>query len=131
KDTLIENDFSWQDQHFKSLQSAYNTSPYFEFFKDDITPIFEKKYKFLHDVTLDSFLFIADALQLNSTFNKTLKYEPRQSETDFRYLADVKKQPKNDVNSYMQLFNNRHGFIPNLSVLDLLFMEGPNSVNLL
>ena len=62
KDTLVENDFPWQDQHFKSLQIAYRTSPFFDFFEDDLAPIFEKKYKYLQDLNLDTFLFIDDAM---------------------------------------------------------------------
>lgn len=131
KDTLIENNFPWQDQHFKSIQTAYRTSPYFEFFEDDIAPIFEKKYKFLHDINLDSYLFIADALQLNINFSKTKKYEVETTENDFRLLAERKHQPKKLVETYVQMFDDKHGFIPNLSILDLLFMEGPNAVSYL
>lgn len=129
KDTLIENNFPWQDQHFKSLQSAYRVSPYFEFFEDDLILIFTKKYKFLHDVNLDSFLFIADALQLETDFSKTSTYELETSEKDFRFLANKNSQPEKEYKIYKQLFDDKHGFIPNLSILDLLFMEGPNAVN--
>lgn len=127
KDTLIENDFPWQDQHFKSLQTAYRTSPYFEFFEDDIAPIFERKYKFLHDVTIDTFLFIADGLQIANDFKKTSNYSVTTDEKDFRLLAERKHQPENVTQPYVQMFDDKHGFIPNLSILDLLFMEGPNA----
>ena len=129
KDTLIENDFPWQDQHFKSIQTAYRTSPYFEFFEDDIAPLFEKKYKFLHDVNIDTFLFISDALQLNTKFSKTKEYEIDTKEKDFRFLAERKHQPEKIVDTYVQMFDDKHGFIPNLSILDLLFMEGPNATS--
>ncbi len=131
KDTLVENDFPWQDQHFKSLQTAYRVSPYFEFFEDDIAPLFEKKYKFLHDVNIDTFLFITDALQLNSNFSKTDKYNLEPKIKDFRLLAERKHQPEKQVDKYVQMFDDKHGFIPNLSILDLLFMEGPNSISFL
>ena len=62
KDTLIENDFPWQSQHLKALQSAYRSSPYFEFFEDDIISILTKEYKYLLDINIDTHLFIADAL---------------------------------------------------------------------
>lgn len=129
KDTLIENDFPWQDQHFKSIQTAYRVSPYFEFFEDDIAPIFEKKYKFLHDLNIDTFLFIADALQLNSAFTTTEKFELEALPEDFRHLAERKKQPEKVTDVYVQMFDDKHGFISNLSILDLLFMEGPNSTS--
>lgn len=131
KDTLVENSFPWQDQHFKSLQTAYRVSPYFEFFEDDIAPIFTKKYNYLLDVNIDTFLFITDALQLNNKFTKTKNYDVETSENDYRHLADRKMQPKKIFQNYVQMFDDKHGFIPNLSILDLLFMEGPNAINFL
>tara|TARA_R110001606_G_scaffold64399_1_gene149462 strand:- start:44412 stop:45008 length:597 start_codon:yes stop_codon:yes gene_type:complete len=131
KDTLVENDFPWQDQHFKSLQIAYRNSPFFEFFEDDIAPIFEKKYKYLQDVNIDTFLFVSDALQLETTFSKTKEYQIETIENDFRLLAEIKQQPEKLVDKYIQMFDDEHGFLPNLSILDLLFMEGPNSISFL
>lgn len=131
KDTLVENDFPWQDQHFKSLQIAYRTSPFFDFLEDDIAPIFHKKYKYLHDLNIDTFLFITDALQVDSQFTTTKIYEVEPTKKDFRFLADRKNQPKNVVEKYIQMFDDKHGFLPNLSILDLLFMEGPNAISYL
>ncbi|QTE22339.1 WbqC family protein [Polaribacter cellanae] len=131
KDTLIENNVPWQDQHFKSLQIAYRTSPFFEFFEDDLAIIFEKKYKFLQDINIDTFLFIIDALQFDINFIQTTTFNLDPKQQDFRYLAEVKKQPEKLVDKYIQMFDDKHGFLPNLSVLDLLFMEGPNSVSYL
>ncbi|MDP4600968.1 MAG: WbqC family protein [Polaribacter sp.] len=129
KEMLIENNFPWQDQHFKSLQSSYRVSPYFEYFEDDLLPIFTKKYKFLHDVTIDTYLFIVDALELNPNFSKTATYELEKVDNDFRFLADKNHQPSKDFKNYKQLFDDKHGFLSNLSILDLLFMEGPNAVS--
>ena len=131
KDTLVENDFPWQDQHFKSLQIAYRTSPFFDLLEDDIAPIFEKKYKYLQDINIDTYLFITDALQLNSDFSKTDNYELETQKNDCRFLADRKHQPKKLVNRYIQMFDDKHGFLTNLSILDLLFMEGPNAISYL
>ncbi|QNM85927.1 WbqC family protein [Polaribacter pectinis] len=131
KDTLIDNDSLWQDHHFKSLKTAYRTSPFFEFFEHDIAHIFEKKHKYLQDLNIDSFLFIMDALQLNSNFTKTLEYETAAIKEDFRHLSEVKNQPEKLVDTYIQMFDDKHGFIPNLSILDLLFMEGPNTISFL
>ena len=130
KDALIENNFPWQDQHFKSLQTAYRVSPYFEFFEDDIARIFEKKYKFLHDLNIDTFLFINDALQINKEYKITTEYI-ESYDSDFRLYSERKYQPKKLVDKYVQMFDDKHGFIPNLSILDLLFMEGPNSISFL
>lgn len=131
KDTLIENDFPWQQQHLKSLQSAYRTSPFFEFYVDDLLPIFTKKYKFLHDLNIDTFLFLAEALQISSEFNKTTAYVILPKEKDFRGLVLAKNGVDYTTNSYTQMFDDKHGFLPNLSMLDLLFMEGPNAISFL
>jgi hypothetical protein len=131
KDTLIENDFPWQDQHLKSLQTAYRGSPFFEFFVDDIKIILEKKHKYLQDLNIDTYLFLTDAMQLESSFLKTESYQPEGAENDYRNLADKKHRPKKTVERYIQMFDEKHGFIPNLSILDLLFMEGPNAISYL
>ena len=131
KDTLVENDFPWQQQHFKSLQSAYRSSPFFEFFEGDLLAIFNKKYKFLQDLNIDAHLFVTDALQIKQQFTKTTSYEINSESTDFRSLAIAKKGIEIEMDSYIQMFDDKYGFIPNLSILDLLFMEGPNTVSFL
>ncbi|WP_299159552.1 WbqC family protein [uncultured Tenacibaculum sp.] len=131
KDTIVENDFPWQQQHFKSLQSAYRTSPFFEFFEDDLSKIFNTKYTFLQDVNIDSHLFVTDALQMNTSFSKTENYEITPNVIDHRNLALAKKGIEIELDSYVQMFDDKYGFIPNLSILDLLFMEGPNAISFL
>ncbi|AUC85001.1 hypothetical protein CW731_06730 [Polaribacter sp. ALD11] len=131
KDTLVENATPWQDQHFKSLKTAYRNSPFFEFYVDDMAPIFEKEYRYLQDVNIDTFLFVSEALQINTHFDKTIAYSTEIENNDFRHLAEVKSQPKKLVDKYIQMFDDKHGFIPNLSILDLLFMEGPNAISFL
>ena len=131
KDLLVDNDAHWQTHHLKSLQTAYRTSPFYEFYEDDLRTIFTKKYTFLQDVNIDTYLFIADALQIPLTYSKTKEYNITTDKNDFRELADVKFQPKKTVEKYIQMFDDKHGFIPNLSVLDLLFMEGPNTISYL
>ena len=74
KDMLVENDVPWQEHHLKSLQTAYRTSPFYEFYEDDLLSIFTKKYTFLQDVNIDTFLFISDALQINHQYSKTKEY---------------------------------------------------------
>jgi WbqC-like protein family len=125
KDIQIETEFDWQKQHFKSLEAAYRSSPFFEYFEDDLAPIFEKKHQFLLDLNFETLDFITKSLRQKIEFSKTTEYfrDVENNCTDFRILADGKK----DVNifeSYKQVFDDKHGFINNLSVLDLLFNEG-------
>jgi len=130
KDTLVENSFPWQSQHFKSLQTAYRSSPFFEFFEDDLAVIFDKKYKYLLDVNIDTHLFVTDALQISQNFKKTSAYN-LSSDNDFRNLAIAKSTHPFEFPKYIQIFEEKHGYIENLSILDLLFMEGGNSFDLL
>jgi hypothetical protein len=129
KDVLIENS-NWQRQHYKSLTTAYNHSPFFEFYKDDIQFIFTKKYKYLLDINIDSFQFINDALDLSKKYSISKIYNENPI-NDFRYLAAVKNKDQIKYIPYIQMFDGENGFLKNLSILDLLFMEGPNSINYL
>ena len=81
------------------------------------------------DVNLDTFQLVSDALELNKTYKKSQEYE-LEVENDFRDLSSVKLQPKKKQKKYIQLFDDKHGFQKNLSILDLLFMEGPNAINI-
>jgi hypothetical protein len=131
KDTLIENSTPWQKQHFKSLKIAYSNSPFFEFYVDDMAPLFEKKHKYLQDVNINTFIFVSEALQLDTNFKKTTSYMLTSESNDFRNLASAKVPHKKAIDTYIQMFDDKHGFIPNLSILDLLFMEGPNAISFL
>jgi WbqC-like protein family len=133
KDIQIENDFDWQKQHFKSLEAAYRSSPFFEFFEDDLLPIFEKKHSFLMDLNLEVFELITRCLRMKIEYESTTEYlneiNPEEI-TDFRYLANGKKD-QSQFESYSQVFGDKFGFINNLSVLDLVFNEGKFALNYL
>ena len=130
KDTLIDNKTPWQSQHLKSLQIAYRNSPFFEFYVDDLLPIFSKKYNYLLDLNIDTYLFITEALQINANYSKTDQYIDT-TEKEYRYIANAKQELGIDFDRYIQMFDGKHGFLKNLSVLDLIFMEGPNSISFL
>ncbi len=124
KDVLIENDFAWQKQHFKSLEAAYRSSPYFEFFEDGLIPIFQKKQKFLMDLNFESMEFVSKSLRFDLKYSKTVEYFKDDDDfSDYRPLANGKKD-NNIIEPYKQVFDDREGFLNNLSVLDLLFNEG-------
>ena len=126
KDIRIENDFDWQKQHFKSLEAAYRSSPFFEFFEDDLMPIFEKKYDFLLDLNFKALDFVTKCLRMKIDYTTTTEYFHEVDNsliTDFRPLINGKKD-HSLFESYTQVFDDKYGFINNLSILDLLFNEG-------
>ena len=124
KDVKLENAFNWQKQHLKSLESAYRTSPFFEYFEDTFQPIFTKKHTFLMDLNLESIELVSKCLRLDFQPEKTIEYFHEVPEyEDFRGLANGKKD-KNEFENYTQVFHEKHGFLNNLSILDLLFNEG-------
>ena len=131
KDVRIENDFGWQKNHFKSLEAAYRTSPFFEYFEDDFRPLFEKKHEFLMDLNLEVFQLVNDSLGINIQPQKTTEFFHEVSDyTDFRHLVNGKKDTT-QIDEYTQVFNEKHGFINNLSILDLLFNDGRYAVDYL
>jgi len=130
KDVKIEQAFDWQKQHFKSLEAAYRTSPYFEYFEDDIVPIFEKKQTFLLDMNFQIHEILCDCLGIELSYTKTTEYFKNPTQTDLRSLANGKKD-LNVFTPYTQVFDDKHGYINNLSILDLLFNEGRHAVQYL
>lgn len=124
KDTKIEHAFDWQKQHFKSLEAAYRTSPFFEYFEDDIRPLFEKKHDFMMDLNFQAMEIVTECLGMEFNYEKTQEYFHEVNDIqDYRYLVNGKKDPSN-FEPYTQVFEEKHGFINNLSILDLLFNEG-------
>ena len=132
KEVVIEDNFDWKKQHWKSIQTSYRTSPFFEYYEDDIVPFFEKKHRRLYDMNLESISMLADIMQVDLDYHFTEGYEKvTDTLTDLRSLVNAKSKAVPDFQPYTQVFGEKHGYIPNLSVLDLLFNEGPNALNYL
>lgn len=132
KDVKIFNDDNWQSNHWKSLLSAYRTSPFFEYYEDDLKPLFHEKADYILDFNFKCLEVINTCLQLEVKASKTLQYNKDiVDKTDFRFLVHAKKEVNQAFEKYTQVFSNKHGYISNLSILDLLFNEGPNSLNYL
>jgi hypothetical protein len=124
KEVQLETAFDWQKQHFKSLEAAYRTSPFFEYFEDDIRPIFEKKHTFLMDLNMETMSIVSKCLGFEFDYNETTEYFHEVNDTiDFRNLINGKKD-SSSFESYTQVFGDKHGYLNNLSILDLLFNEG-------
>ncbi len=124
KDVRIETAFDWQKQHFKSLEAAYRTSPFFEYFEDAITPIFTKKHTFLLDLNLQTIEIVYACLRMKCEYSRTTEFFHEVDDVvDLRRLANGKKDTT-QTEPYTQVFGDKFGFLNNLSVLDLLFNEG-------
>jgi hypothetical protein len=132
KDVKISYDSNWMDLHLKSLQSAYRSSPYFEYFEDDLIKLYSEKEKFLVDFNIKCFKLISNLLDLDLDFKISNEYLEKTSDIiDLRDLSNARKEKKIETPKYIQVFESKHGYINNLSILDLIFNEGPNSVSLI
>lgn len=128
KEVQISNAENWQKQHLKSLESAYRTSPFFEFYIDDLLFLFQKKFTNLMDFNIKCTAAVYDCLQLHHHYSFSEGYIANPiKRLDARILINARKEIKHDFIRYPQVFEQKHGFISNLSILDLLFNEGPNS----
>ncbi len=132
RDVKIYNEENWQNTHWKSLLSAYRTSPFFEYYEDELQPLFNLKADFILDFNLKCMEVVCDCLQLDLKTSKTDVYKKTVKNTaDYRFLVNAKKEKPQQFDCYTQVFGDKHGFISNLSILDLLFNEGPNTMNYL
>lgn len=133
-DVLIDNTQNWQQLHWRSLESAYRSSPYFEYYESHYSPFFTTKYEKLSDFNMAILDKTKTLLQIETPIQQTDKYELAYPDSlDLRKIVHPKvEDPKNQIDfEYMQVFDMKCGFIPNLSILDLMFNEGPRCVSLL
>ncbi len=132
RDVKLDNDYRWQRQHWRTLQTAYRTSPFFEYYEDDLAPLFMNQYLYLLDFNLEAIDCIANCLGYNMDAGLTQVYEAKpKGIIDARFLVHAKKSIGIQQKKYIQVFADRHGFIQNCSVLDLLFNEGTSSLDYL
>ncbi|MCF6350216.1 MAG: WbqC family protein [Flavobacteriaceae bacterium] len=130
KEIKIDYIENWQKLHLKSLNTAYRSSPFFEYYIDDLKTIFNKKETYLIDLNIKIFEIVCRLLPLKKNYEKNNFYK-KEVVNDFRYLVNSKKETNCNFPKYTQVFSNKYEFIENLSILDLLFMEGPNAINYL
>ena len=132
KDVKISYDSNWMDLHLKSLQSAYRSSPYFEYFEDDFIKLYSEKEKFLADFNIKCIRLISSLLDLDLDYKISGEYVEKTNDIiDLRDLSNARKEKKIDTPKYIQVFESKHGYINNLSILDLIFSEGPNSASII
>jgi hypothetical protein len=121
----IFNDSYWQRDHWKSLESSYRSSPFFEFYEDDLYPFFHSRHEKLMDLNIALIKKIFSLLEIVIKFKKTNKVD------EFSELIRAKQKTIYKTPIYHQVFNSKYGFINNLSILDLIFNVGPESNNYL
>ncbi len=131
RDVKIENAFPWQTLHFRSLEAAYRSSPFFEYFEDEFIPVFEKRFEFLMDLNLEAIAIVQKCLGNPNVYSTTTEYfHDAAYFADFRQLANGKKDTAK-FEEYTQVFGDKFGFLNNLSILDLLFNEGRHAADYL
>ena len=139
KDLRISDHNQWRRVHWNALQSAYSESPFFEYYADDIRPFFEQKYEFLIDFNEAIRQKMCELLDIETSVSYSSGFMVHGSGfrvqgsgfKDFREVIHAKHpqdDPEFQPRSYWQVFQHRYGFQPNLSILDLLFCMGPESV---
>ena len=136
KDIQISYDTEWQRNQWQTIVSAYNSSPYFEYYQDELYPFFQNKAKYLLDHNLQVHDTICEFLEIDKKLILTEDFEKITKGTlNLREVISPKSKENNDPDFqpefYTQVFTEKFGFLPNLSILDLLFNEGPNSYTIL
>ncbi len=124
---------NWQQLHWRSIATAYNNSPYYLFFKDELSYLYHQPIPSLWDFAIKTIATASKLLRQESGFSVTKEYKPvRDDVIDLRAQIHPKKGIKGSnasliaqTNPYPQVFSDRYGFIENLSILDLIFNEGP------
>jgi len=134
KDVLIDSKEDWKTNHWRAIRSAYNSSPFFEFYCDDLKQVLFKDYSGLTNMNTALLQHICYELGITNRFQTNETYiTAKNSDLDLRSSLNPKKAftESDYYPRYIQIFEAKHGFQRNLSVLDLLFHEGPEALNYL
>ena len=134
RDIRISDHGNWRHLHWNAIESAYNHTPFFEYYKDDFRPFYEKKFDFLVDYNEQLCQLVCQLIDIDTSFLRTESYvaEPSNTIIDLRDAIHPKKEVMDDASfsavPYYQVFQERLGFLPNLSIIDLLFNMGPEAI---
>lgn len=136
KDTRIDYDTAWDSIHWKSIVSAYASAPYFEYFAEEFGPFYTRKYTYLADMNIELVAVTLKLLGLDIPLIKSNAYYHYPYDRDPGVSIHPKKSFRHadyifTPERYHQVFADRHGFVADLSIIDLIFNEGPGSGNVL
>lgn len=131
-DVRIDYTKRWQQVHIRGIESAYRNSPYFDFYFDEFANIISNEYTHLWDLNTALLDLVLRILKLRIEINFTDSFETiSEQQYDYRYRISPGYSPITDQKRYIQVFQTGNGFIPNLSILDLIFNNGPEAVSYL
>jgi hypothetical protein len=136
KDVRIAYDMPWQANHWRTIVSAYQSSPFFEYYADDIAPLYQHKEVFLLDLNIKLTETLCETIGMNCQINLTTRFvDDSKLFDDLRNLIEPSAIANNahryTAHPYWQVFAARHGFTPHLSIIDLLFCKGPETIEIL
>ena len=135
KDIQISDHGKWRHLHWTAIESAYKNSPFYDYYQDDFRPFYEKRWKYLYDYNDALCHLICELIDIQPCIYRTEEYKTEfaENEYDCREIIHPKRRysledPQFIPKPYYQVFEARHGFLPNLSIIDLLFNMGPESL---
>ncbi len=127
KDIRIAYHTPWQKQHLKALESAYQNSPFYEYYIDDFLPFYEKEIAFLIDFNMGLHQKLLDVIDEVCPISLTDSFYQNDDVEDMRFSFSPKKNDEGVIKKYTQVFSEKMDFVPNLSIIDLLFNLGPET----
>jgi hypothetical protein len=132
KEIRIDYSKRWQQVHLRALTASYTSSPYFQFYFENIEKIISRKIDFLIDLNMELMESVLKMLKMEIKVTYTTNFEPvGETENDFRYKISPKAESQFFGKEYLQVFNNPNHFVQGLSIVDLIFNMGPEATGCL
>ncbi|MBK1895533.1 WbqC family protein [Chryseobacterium sp. YIM B02567] len=128
KEIEVSNREDWRKLHWKSIKTAYQSSPYFEFYEDKLIKLFELKENYLLDFNIKGLEIIQQILKTEKAYSLNEEYIKNPEEINFREKFSTKIPSEYEMENYYQTFSDKLGFLNDLSILDLICNKGPESL---